>query len=52
MTGLGDYPVEVFPSWIAGQMRYDARVLVEKKLDELRVVKRQERETDDAGCLL
>jgi valyl-tRNA synthetase len=35
VTGQGDYPVEVFPSWIAGQMRYDARVLVEKKLDEL-----------------
>ena len=51
VTGAGDYPVEVFPSWIAGQMRYDARVLVEKKLDELGLLRgKSERPMTLAVC--
>jgi valyl-tRNA synthetase len=51
VTGQGDYPVEVFPSWIAGQMRYDARVLVEKKLDELGLLRgKSERPMTLAVC--
>ena len=39
VNGSGNDKPEVFPAWVAGQMRYDARVLVEQKLDELGLLK-------------
>ena len=44
-------PSKRFPSWVAGQMRYDARVLVEKKLDELGLLRgKSERPMTLAVC--
>ncbi len=51
VTGGSDYPVETFPDWVAGSMRYDARVLVEKKLDELGLLRgKSERPMTLAVC--